>query len=137
MLHCSYLIGFWICLRFSTCQGSEYAGVLNILGFWIYQGSEYASGSQYARVLNISGLLKVLNMSDCAWICLNMPEYARICMNIPSACLLISACCHCNPLSIYFNKVYSLKEHEAVFLKRQNFIFSVVAGSISFFFVLD
>ena len=33
----------------------------------------------------------------------------------------------------YFNEVFSLKEHEAVFfgfLKRQNLIFSIVAGSI-------
>ena len=30
----------------------------------------------------------------------------------------------------YFIEVYSLKEHKAVFLKRQNLIFSIVAGSI-------
>ena len=34
----------------------------------------------------------------------------------------------------YFNKVYSLKEHEAVFLKKQNVTFSAVAGSIWFVF---
>ena len=40
---------------------------------------------------------------------------------------------------IYFNEVYSLKERKAVFLERQNLIFSVVAGSILFllfFFVV-
>ena len=30
----------------------------------------------------------------------------------------------------YLNEVYSLKEHDAVFLKRENLIFSIVAGSI-------
>ena len=30
----------------------------------------------------------------------------------------------------FFNKVYTLKEYEVVFLKRQNLIFSTVAGSI-------
>ena len=39
---------------------------------------------------------------------------------------------------VYFNEVYSLKENEAVFLKRKNWIFSIVGGSISFvFFVLN
>ena len=37
----------------------------------------------------------------------------------------------------YFNKVYSLKEHEAIFLKRQNLVYSIVAGSIYLFLVLD
>ena len=35
---------------------------------------------------------------------------------------------------VYFNEVYSLKENEAVFLKRKNWIFSIVGGSISFVF---
>ena len=30
----------------------------------------------------------------------------------------------------YFNEVWNLKEHEAVFLKRQNLIFIIVGGSI-------
>ena len=34
----------------------------------------------------------------------------------------------------YFYDVYSLKEHEVVFLKRQNLIFSIVAESIWFAF---
>lgn len=34
----------------------------------------------------------------------------------------------------YFNKDFSLKEHEAVFWKRQNLIFSIMAGSIGFSF---
>ena len=29
-----------------------------------------------------------------------------------------------------FNEAYSLKEHKAVFLKKQNLFFSLVAGSI-------
>ena len=34
----------------------------------------------------------------------------------------------------YFNKIYSLKEHKAIFLKKQNLIFYLVAGSICFVF---
>ena len=34
----------------------------------------------------------------------------------------------------YLNEVYSLKEHEAVFLKMESYIFSIVAGSIWFGF---
>ena len=62
--------------------------------------------------------------------CLVMPDNAGICMNIPNACLLISRCSHGKILNTCFNEDYSLKEHEAVFLKRQNLIFSVVAGNI-------
>ena len=50
---------------------------------------------------------------------------------------------HCNPLStrthgylIQFlleTKSYSLKNYEDVFLKRQNLVFSIAAGSIWFF----
>ena len=48
---------------------------------------------------------------------------------------------HCNPLSTWARgqlnetRNYSLKEDEAVFLKRQNLIISRVAESISFFFL--
>ena len=66
--------------------------------------------------------------------CLVMPDNARICMNIPNACLLISRCSHGKILNTCFNEDYSLKEHEAVFLKRQNLIFSVVARNIWFAF---
>ena len=62
--------------------------------------------------------------------CLVMPDNAGICMNIPNACLLISRCSHGKILNTCFNEDYSLKEHEAVFLKRQNLIFSVVARNI-------
>ena len=63
-----------------------------------------------------------------------MSKHAGICMNIPNACLLISRCSHGKILNTCFNEDYSLKEHEAVFLKRQNLIFSVVAGNIWFAF---
>ena len=66
--------------------------------------------------------------------CMVMPDNARICMNIPNACLLISRCSHGKILNTCFNEDYSLKEHEAVFLKRQNLIFSVVARNIWFAF---
>ena len=66
--------------------------------------------------------------------CLVMPDNAGICMNIPNACLLISRCSHGKILNTCFNEDYSLKEHEAVFLKRQNLIFSVVARNIWFAF---
>ena len=35
----------------------------------------------------------------------------------------------------YFNEVCNLEEHEAVFLKGQNLIFSIGAGSIWFVFL--
>ena len=85
----------WICLWFWIWQGSEQTSVLNKRGFWIYQGSEYASGSEFARVLNMSGLHRVLNMpeyawlwlTEYAWIYLNMPQYARIYLNLPGRLL--------------------------------------------------
>ena len=83
----------------------------------------FTQGPEYAWII-----------PECAWLCLNMSKYARICMNIPNACLLISRCSHGKTLNTCFNEDYSLKEHEAVFLKRQNLIFSVVAGNIWFAF---
>ena len=57
-----------------------------------------------------------------------MPEYAGICMNIPKSVrmvfvlrvLIVIPFLH-EFVVTYFNKVYCLKEHEAIFLKRQNF----------------
>ena len=39
-------------------------------------------------------------------------------------------------LNIFRRLGHSLKEHEAAFMKGQNLLFSIAAGSISFFFVL-
>ena len=83
----------------------------------------FTQGPEYAWII-----------PECAWLCLNMSKHAGICMNIPNACLLISRCSHGKTLNTCFNEDYSLKEHEAVFLKRQNLIFSVVAGNIWFAF---
>ena len=50
--------GFWICLWFWICQGSE-----------------------YTRGLNMSGIEKVLNMLEYVW--LHMSGYVWICPNLP------------------------------------------------------
>ena len=57
-----------------------------------------------------------------------MREYAQICLRKDgnSERRKVRFLCLC------FNRVYDLKEHEAVFLKRQNLFFSIVGGSISF-----
>ena len=38
---------------------------------------------------------------------------------------------------LHETRSYSLQEHKAVFLKKQNSIFSVLAGIFELFFVLD
>ena len=60
-----------------------------------------------------------------------MREYAQICLRKDgkSERRKVRFLCLC------FNKIYDLKEHEAVFLKRQNLFFSIVGGSISFVFL--
>ena len=63
-----------------------------------------------------------MNKADCAWICLIMPEYVRIWVNMPKSGIFLHF-----PIVIL-----CLKESWTVFLKRQNFIFSVTAGSILF-----
>ena len=69
-----------------------------------------------------------------------MPEYAEICVNMPKSAW-IALVLHV-PIVIpsllervvtYFNKVYNLKEHKVVFLKRPDLFFSIVAESIWFF----
>ena len=75
-----------------------------------------------------------------------MPEYAKVCMNVPiSAQMAFVLFTHSNPLStwmysnlfqcLYKTRSYSLMKYEAVFLRRQNFIFPIVAGSIWFVFL--
>ena len=132
--------------------------VLNIPVSWIVQGSEYTSGFEYARILNILGFricqgytgFRIclnnswicLNMPYSVWICLNMPEYAGICVNMPgSTWMTLALHFPISPwtLGYLFKRLqetrgYSRREHEAVFLKKRNLIFSIAAGSISFVF---
>ena len=99
--------------------------ILNIPVFWICRGY-----TEYAWII-----------SEHAWICLNIPKYAWMCLNVPEWLLLFP---HCNPLSTWTGgylfqylsecKSYSLKDYQAVFVKRQNLLFSVIAGSIWFAF---
>ena len=69
----------------------------------------------------------------------DMLDYARVSANMPESAWVafvlyvpIVIPCLLEYVFTYFNRVYSLKEHEAVFFKRQNLIFYIVAGSISF-----
>ena len=115
-------------------MGYEYALVLNMPEFWIYQCSD------------LSGLHRVLNMPEYAeiipeyaWFSLNMSEYARKCVNLPESVwkvfvfhALVVVTCLLEQVITYFSKTYSLKEDEASSLKRQNLIFSIVAGSVWF-----
>ena len=129
-----------MCQRFGYTRVLNMPLVFNIPWFWICQGH---TGSRIC--LNNSWIY--LNMSNYLWICLNMREYSWICLNMPGWLLLyISAFPHlfCNAFSAWIcdylferlqeTRGYSLRKHEAAFLKRQNLIFSIVAGSISFVF---
>ena len=143
--------GFWIYQESEYPLGSEYTRVwgmplvLNMQGFWIYGGSEYASvrqGSGYAWIC-LKNFWIYLIMTKYVWICLNMLEYAGIYL-LDDFCVTFPLC---NPLSTWMRGYLSqnlhetiscsLKEHEVVFLTRQNLIFYLVAGSINLIFVLD
>ena len=84
-------------------------------GFRIYQGY-----TGFWIHLNIPE--QILNILDYAWICLNMADYARISVK---------------PVVTYSSEVYSLTEHEAVFLKGQKLIFAIVAWLFDLLFLLD
>ena len=144
---------FWVCLQSWISQGSEYVPVLNVAEFWIHQGSEYASVFEYAMILNITEIWiyqgytrfricmnnSTISMivSRYVWICPNMPTYAWLCLNVPERLLFyISHFPICFTILFYLNTrlliwtsigYHSLKKHEAVFLKRQNLIFSIEA----------
>ena len=143
--------GFWIYqgseyasgLQYASIllyQYSEYPSVLNIPGSWIWfwfsicQSFEYARFTQSLICMNNSWMWLV--MPEYVWICWNMCEYAQICLNLPEWLLFVAIIIPClfECVVTYFNPVYSLKEHKAVFLKRENLIFSIVAGSICLFF---
>ena len=82
-----------------------------------------------------------------------MPEYAGIYVNMPKSAWMAFVLCFPIP-HLFYNSFstwtrgylverlqetrgHSLKEHKAVFLKRQNLIFSIAAWTISFVFDLD
>ena len=83
-------------------------------------------------------------MPEYEWLCLNIPKYAGVYVNMRKAarmafalhsvfvipCLLWTR----NYLFQQFHETrsYSLKEHEAIFLKRQDLIFTIIARSIWF-----
>ena len=61
-----------------------------------------------------------------------MLEYVGICVNMPKSAwiaFVLHSTCGC-----LFQWSFYSEEHKAVFLKKQNLIFSVVAGSIWFAF---
>ena len=103
--------------------------VLNMPESCICKGSEY---------------VKVIQGSEYAWIWMIMPEYAGVYVNMRKAarmafalhfvfvipCLLWTG----NYLFQQFHETrsYSLKEHEAIFLKKQDLIFTIIARSIWF-----
>ena len=69
--------------------------------------------------------------------CLNIPEYAGIYVNILKSIGVtfvlhasIVILCLLERVVTYFDEHFSLKGHDAVFLKRQNLISSILAGSI-------
>ena len=64
-------------------------------------------------------------MSEYAWVCWNMLDYARICVNTSKSAWMafVLPLVYLN-MCTYFNEVYSLKEHEAVFSNRQNLNYS-------------
>ena len=114
-------------------QGSEFASdfeyaasVLNVAEFWIYQGPECAEllnmllfwiyhSLKYVRVTPSSKYAWII--SGHVWLCLNLPKFVWIAFVLHS------------PIVISY-----LKESYNVFLESKNLIFSIVAGSIWFFF---
>ena len=151
--------GSWITQDSVYVFGSECARVLHIPELWICLWFWICDDSEYTRVLNMLGLHRLriclnnswiyLNMPDYAWICLNMIEYAEICVN---TYIWLNDFCFTfphfpifyKPLSTWTHdysfeclqetRGYGLKEHGTAFLKRQNLIFSIAAGSIWFVF---
>ena len=129
--------GFWICLRLWIYQGSEYISVLNMPRFWVYLWFWIYKGSEYAVILQVSEYLWII--PEYVKLCLNMPEYAGICLNGFYFTFPTVISCLLGLVVTFFQRLhdtrnYSVKEHEGVFLKRQNWIFSLVTGSISFNF---
>ena len=71
------------------------------------------------------------------WIKVIMSEYARIYVNMPKSTSIafvlhvpIVITCLLECMVTYFNEIYSQKEYETVYLKRQKKKISIVTGSI-------
>ena len=103
MLHNRCFTGFWICLGFQ---------------FWVYRGSEDAGvtqGSEYAWIISEHGWI-CLNVLKYVWMCLNLSEW--ILFYFPTVIPFLL-----EQVVTYFivsalNRSYSLRDYEAVFLKR-------------------
>ena len=125
--------------------------VLNMPGFWIHQSSEYAKvtqGLEFAWVIPKYACICLIMFGYVLEICLNMSEYAWICLNMPEWLLVLHFSISLLVFAIPWKRGYlferlqetretrgySLKKQETVFLKKQNLIFSLAAGSISFVF---
>ena len=132
--YCEHNFNFWKQLQLLIIFAKR-----SLIDVW--QGSKYASVSdfEYISVPNVRRLHRIcLNNFGT---CLNIPKYAWMCLNIPEWLLFFP---HCNPLSTWTggylfqylseSKSYSLKDYQVVFVKRQNLLFSVIAGSIWFAF---
>ena len=133
------------------CQSFRYTRVLNrplvlnMLGFWIYQSSEMPGLHRVQTMpesfLNIPDYVW---MSEYAWIY----DYTGICLNMPKSAwmafvLHFSTSSFVLQFLFYFfewlqeTRGYNLKEHEVVFLKRQNLIFFYRSWKYFIFFILD
>ena len=154
---------FWIWLRFSIYQNSQYTIILNIPefkytrllnipGFSIYQNSKYTrvlnglwfsicKGSEYGSFTQSPRYAWII--PECALICLNMREYVRICVNMPKSAWSVSVFhvpivipCLIENVVTYFNEVCSLKEHETVEETKIDFFYSSWKYLICFCFRL-
>ena len=146
----NFLTRIWIFLWFRISQDSEYASgcecamILNIQGLRIFQ--VYTG---FRICLNNSWIC--LNMPESVWIYLNVPEYTRIFVNMPKSAWMAFVLHfpifftipflleHVDTYLIVYRRLEVIEslmrpEEEAVFLKRQNLIFSVAARSILFVF---
>ena len=81
------------------------------------------------RVLNMPGLHKVLNMSDCTWVCMIMPKWILFHFSPLLSLVYINAWLLIQHL--HETRKYSLKGLKVVFLKTQNLIFSYSNFKIS------
>ena len=119
-----------------VAQDSEFARVFDMPGLWIYLQFWISQGSENNRALNASvtqGSKYAWIIYENAWLYLDMPEYVWMCLNLrkpafvlrfPISPFSLQSLFHFNTwLIIWTSRGYSLKEHEAAFLKKKIWAF--------------
>ena len=105
----------------------------------VTSGHLIATNGYFSLLLVTSRYFWFLVLVTTAWMYLNMQKYAWLCVNMPKFAWTVFALHFLIVIPCFIQRLHegrrcSLKEHEAISLKRESLVFSAVVGNIRFAF---